>query len=100
MQVNGLSGAGSKTAGIKMAQKMDSFSINIKNEIARKQKEQQEISSNKSLSAEEKMKKRQEIQRQINDLYNQLRQHRLSREEKNSRQSGDRNGRQNQRAES
>lgn len=31
----------SKTAGIKMAQKMDSFSINIKNEIARKQKEQQ-----------------------------------------------------------
>ena len=41
MQVNGLSGAGSKTAGIKMAQKMDSFSINIKNEIARKQKEQQ-----------------------------------------------------------
>ena len=40
MQVNGLSGAGSKTAGIKMAQ-MDSFSINIKNEIARKQKEQQ-----------------------------------------------------------
>ena len=30
MQVNGLSGAGSKTAGIKMAQKMDSFSINIK----------------------------------------------------------------------
>ena len=40
MQVNGLSGAGSKTAGIKMAQKMD-FSINIKNEIARKQKEQQ-----------------------------------------------------------
>ena len=51
MQVNGLSGAGSKTAGIKMAQKMDSFSINIKNEIARKQKEQQEISSNKSLSA-------------------------------------------------
>lgn len=53
MQVNGLGGAGSKTAGIKMAQKMDSFSINIKNEIARKQKEQQEISSNKSLSAEE-----------------------------------------------
>lgn len=41
MQVNGLGGAGSKTAGIKMAQKMDSFSINIKNEIARKQKEQQ-----------------------------------------------------------
>ena len=31
MQVNGLSGAGSKTAGIKMAQKMDYFIINIKN---------------------------------------------------------------------
>ena len=77
MQVNGLSGVGSKTAGIKMAQKMDSFSINIKNEIARKQKEQQEISADKSLSAEEKMKKRQEIQRQINDLYNQLRQHQI-----------------------
>ena len=39
MQVNGLSGAGSKTAGIKMAQKMDSFSINIKNEIARRKNE-------------------------------------------------------------
>ena len=38
MQVNGLSGAGSKTAGIKMAQKMDSFSINIKNEIAESRK--------------------------------------------------------------
>ena len=86
MQVNGLSGAGSKTAGIKMAQKMDSFSINIKNEIARKQKEQQEISSNKSLSAEEKMKKRQEIQRQINDLYNQLRQHQIEQRRENSRQ--------------
>ena len=38
MQVNGLSGAGSKTAGIKMAQKMDSFSINIKNKIAKSRK--------------------------------------------------------------
>ena len=87
MQVNGLSGAGSKTVGIKMAQKMDSFSINIKNEIARKQKEQQEISSNKSLSAEEKMKKRQEIQRQINDLYNQLRQHQI--EQRKEQQSAE-----------
>ena len=88
MQVNRLSGAGSKTAGIKMAQKMDSFSINIKNEIARKQKEQQEISSNKSLSAEEKMKKRQEIQRQINDLYNQLRQHQI--EQRREKQQAER----------
>ena len=48
MQVNGLSGAGSKTAGIKMAQKMDSFSINIKNEIARKQKEQKKLSASAS----------------------------------------------------
>ena len=88
MQVNGLSRAGSKTAGIKMAQKMDSFSINIKNEIARKQKEQQEISSNKSLSAEEKMKKRQEIQRQINDLYNQLRQHQI--EQRREKQQAER----------
>ena len=88
MQVNGLSGAGSKTSGIKMAQKMDSFSINIKNEIARKQKEQQEISSNKSLSAEEKMKKRQEIQRQINDLYNQLRQHQI--EQRREKQQAER----------
>ena len=71
-----------------MAQKMDSFSINIKNEIARKQKEQQEISSNKSLSAEEKMKKRQEIQRQINDLYNQLRQHQI--EQRREKQQAER----------
>lgn len=57
MQVNGLSGAGSKTAGIKMAQKMDSFSINIKNEIARKsssvKKKQEELEKleQKKLSA-------------------------------------------------
>lgn len=87
MQVNGLSGAGSKTAGIKMAQKMDSFSINIKNEIARKQKEQQEISSNKSLSAEEKNEKnvRKYKDKSMTYIIN-CGSIRLSREEKNSRQ--------------
>ena len=36
MQVNGLSGAGSKTVGIKMAQKMDSFSMPESRKSSRK----------------------------------------------------------------
>ncbi|MCI8364634.1 MAG: hypothetical protein HFG34_06745 [Eubacterium sp.] len=57
--------------------KMDSFSKGIQNQIASAQKKLQDLSSRKDMSPEEKMKKRQEIQKQINDLNNQLRQYQI-----------------------
>lgn len=57
--------------------KMDSFSKGIQNQIADAQKKLQDLSSREDMSPEEKMKKRQEIQKQINDLDNQLRQHQI-----------------------
>ncbi|MBR3841395.1 MAG: FlxA-like family protein [Erysipelotrichales bacterium] len=53
----------------------DTFSKNIQNQIENAQKQLQELSENKSMSSEEKMKKRQEIRQLITDLNNQLRQH-------------------------
>ncbi len=55
----------------------DAVSKNIQNQIANAQKQLQELSSNKDMSMEEKMNKRQEIQQQIADLNNQLRQHQI-----------------------
>ncbi|MCI8408983.1 MAG: hypothetical protein HFJ09_06890 [Lachnospiraceae bacterium] len=56
---------------------MDSYSKDIQNQIARAQKELQEISANEELSMEDKMKKKQDIQKQIMDLNNELRQHQM-----------------------
>ena len=75
MKINGLNGANSQVGGMNMMKATDSVSKNIQNQISNAQKQLQEISANKDMSIEEKMKKRQEIQQQINDLNNQLRQH-------------------------
>ena len=75
MRINGLNGVNTQTGGMNMMQTNDSVSKNIQNQIANAQKQLQELSSNKEMSIEEKMKKRQEIQQQITDLNNQLRQH-------------------------
>ena len=56
---------------------MDSVSKSINNQIANAQKQLQELSENKDMSMEEKMKKRQEIQQQITDLNIQLKQHQM-----------------------
>lgn len=56
---------------------VDSYSKDIQNQIARAQKELQEISANEDLSMEEKMKKKQDLQKQIMDLNNELRQHQM-----------------------
>lgn len=77
MRINGLNGVNTQTGGMNMMQTNDSVSKNIQNQIANAQKQLQEISSNKEMSIEEKMKKRQEIQQQITDLNNQLRQHQI-----------------------
>ena len=78
MRINGLNGVNNTQAGgMNMMQANDSVSKNIQNQIADAQKQLQELSSNKEMSIEEKMKKRQEIQQQITDLNNQLRQHQI-----------------------
>ncbi len=77
MAINGINGTNKQTAQMGMNQAMDSYSKNIQNQIANAQKQLQELSSNKEMTLEEKMKKRQEIQQQISDLNMQLRQHQM-----------------------
>ncbi|MDE6687608.1 MAG: FlxA-like family protein [Lachnospiraceae bacterium] len=77
MTINGVSGANTQMGQMGMNQATDSYSRNIQSQIANAQKQMQELSSNENLSLEEKMKKRQEIQQQINDLNTQLRQHQM-----------------------
>ena len=77
MRINGLNGANAQNGGMDMLQTNDSVSKNIQNQIANAQKALQELSANKDMSVEEKMKKRQEIQQQITELNQQLRQHQI-----------------------
>ena len=77
MRINGLNGVNTQAGGMNMMQTNDSVSKNIQNQIANAQKQLKELSANKDMSIEEKMKKRQEIQQQITDLNNQLRQHQI-----------------------
>lgn len=79
MTVNGVSGSGnSMAAGAPgMSQASDPVSKNLQRQIADTQKQLQELSANKDLSSEEKMKKRQELQKKISDLNIQLRQHQI-----------------------
>ena len=77
MRINGLNGANTHAGGMNMTKATDSVSKNLQNQIANAQKKLQELSDNKDMSIEEKMKKRQEIQQQITDLNNQLRQHQI-----------------------
>ena len=77
MKINGINEANAQMSVMKRQTATDSVSKNIQNQIANAQKQLQEISSDKDMSIEEKMKKRQEIQQQITDLNNQLRQHQI-----------------------
>lgn len=77
MKINGINRANTQVGGMNMVQSNDSVSKNLQSQIANAQKQLQELSANKEISLEEKMKKRQEIQQQIIDLNNQLRQHQL-----------------------
>ena len=78
MKINGINGANTQIGGMNMMQSNDSVSKNIQSQIANAQKALQELSANKDMSIEEKMKKRQEIQQQITELNNQLRQHQIA----------------------
>jgi len=77
MRIEGLNVANAQNGSFNKNMKTDSFSKNIQNQIANAQKQLQELSANETMNAEEKMKKRQEIQQQITDLNNQLRQHQI-----------------------
>lgn len=78
MVVSGISSAVGTSAGtMGMNQASDSISKDLLRQIDEVKKKLQELSSNEDMSMEEKMKKRQELQKQITDLNSQLRQHQV-----------------------
>ena len=79
--------AGIQAGRINKPMEMDSFSKSINNQIANAQKQLQVLSENKDMSMEEKMKRRQEIQQQITDLNNQLRQHQIEQRKEKQEQA-------------
>jgi hypothetical protein len=88
MTINGINGVNTQGTRLGLNQSLDSYSRNIQNQIANKQKEMQELSKSEDMSLEDKMKKRQEIQQEIADLNNQLRQHQIE-QRKEQQQSKD-----------
>ncbi len=60
-----------------MNMQSDSVSKGIQDQIANAQKQLQELGANKDMTPDEKMKRRQEIQQEINNLNQQLRQHQI-----------------------
>lgn len=77
MEISSINGANAQVRQMGINQATDSYSRNIQNQIANAQKQLQELSSNKDMTQEEKMTKRQELQQQISDLNVQLRQHQM-----------------------
>lgn len=80
-------GAGGSVQPGNVNMQNDPVSRNIQNQITNAQKQLQEISANQEMALEEKMKKRQEIQQEITNLNQQLRQHQM--EQRKERQSKD-----------
>lgn len=66
-----------QSVGGNMNMQSDSVSKSIQDQIVNAQKQLQELGANKDMTPEEKMKKRQEIQQEINNLNQQLRQHQI-----------------------
>ena len=56
MKINGINGANTQIGGMNMMQSNDSVSKNLQSQIANPQKQLQELSANKEMSLEEKMK--------------------------------------------
>lgn len=80
MRIDGSNGIGAGQAG-SIGQndntQTDAYTKDLQRQIALDQQKLQEISSNGDLSMEDKMKKRQEIQKEIALLQQQLRQHQI-----------------------
>ncbi len=66
----------------------DTYSKNIQSQIMNKQKELQDLSSQEDLSLEDKMKKRQAIQKEISDLNIELRQHQIEQRKEEQQKNG------------
>ncbi len=77
MNVNAVNSSGVQSSPVKAAAAEDALSKSIKEQIMRAQKQLQALAQDKEMPMEQKMEKRKEIQQQINDLNNQLRQHQL-----------------------
>lgn len=77
MRINGLNGTDMQPGTMGMTQANDPISKNIQNQIANAQQKLQDLSSNEEMTLEDKMKKRQEIQREIASLNQQLRKHQI-----------------------
>lgn len=79
MNISGINGAGMQpgTAGIGAADKMDPVSKDLQKQIEKLQQDLKEVSANQEMPPDAKMKKRQEIQKQISELEIQLRQHQM-----------------------
>lgn len=77
MQVNGINGGNGLMAAGASLQGQDAVSRSIKQQIAELQKQMQQLSSDNDISAEDKMKKRQELQKEISNLNMELRKHQI-----------------------
>lgn len=80
MTIGGISGNANGGAGsspISLNTGDDAYSKSLQNQIADAQKQLQELSQNNEMDPETKMKRRQELQKQISDLNMQLRQHQM-----------------------
>ncbi len=83
MNISAVNGSNTGMMPVFMNQAEDPVSRSIQKQIVNLQKQMQGLSENKDMSPEEKMKKRQELQMEISDLQNQLKQHQVdSRREK------------------
>ena len=79
MTVGSISGTDNiQGSGFGANMQKDPVSKSIQNQIENKQKELQELASDDKMTPEEKMKKRQEIQQEINTLNQELRQHQIT----------------------
>lgn len=83
MTINGIDGVSlGMQAGAPLGGLEDAVSKNLRRQITEAQKELQELSANTEMSPEQKSKKRQEIQKEIFELNNQLRQHQIEEKQK------------------
>ncbi len=83
MTIGGIGGNGGANAGFGTdavgmnSRGTDAYSKSLQKQIMETQKQLQELSGNEEMTSEMKMKKRQELQKQISDLNMQLRQHQM-----------------------
>lgn len=91
MKISETGGRNAQSLNLGVNQSMDPESKSLQNQIANAQSQLQSLSANREMSDEEKAEKRQEIQKQIVELNNQLRQHQieLRREQQEKKTSGE-----------